>query len=197
MQLLRNFAVTDLSNFYLDVAKDRLYVRGPDDADRRCAPAYAGQLRCPELYKSAGPWCSISGPCTQWPDSQQADLSWDGAMWVNKHTVCVWSAGMGACWPTAWPEQSTRFRRIHGTFCTMRPLTDPGIGLQALQTRTNGIQTPGHARPGIRHSRGLPAVELAWQPRPAMKLASPSKEVIHSTCPSSHSFPRLGMKPGT
>ena len=35
MQLLRNFAVTDLSNFYLDVAKDRLYVRGPDDADRR------------------------------------------------------------------------------------------------------------------------------------------------------------------
>ena len=37
LQLLRSFAITDLSNFYLDVAKDRLYVRAVDDPDRRYA----------------------------------------------------------------------------------------------------------------------------------------------------------------
>ena len=33
--LLQQFAVSDLSNFYLDIAKDRLYISGPDDARRR------------------------------------------------------------------------------------------------------------------------------------------------------------------
>jgi len=35
-QLLQNFCVTDLSNFYLDIAKDRLYVSAPSDRRRRC-----------------------------------------------------------------------------------------------------------------------------------------------------------------
>lgn len=34
-QLLQNFCVTDLSNFYLDIAKDRLYVSAPFDRRRR------------------------------------------------------------------------------------------------------------------------------------------------------------------
>nr|WP_115094335.1 isoleucine--tRNA ligase [Synechococcus sp. UW106] len=34
-QLLQNFCVTDLSNFYLDIAKDRLYVSAPQDRRRR------------------------------------------------------------------------------------------------------------------------------------------------------------------
>jgi len=34
-QLLQNFCVTDLSNFYLDIAKDRLYVSAPSDRRRR------------------------------------------------------------------------------------------------------------------------------------------------------------------
>ena len=34
-QLLQNFCVTDLSNFYLDIAKDRLYVSAPADQRRR------------------------------------------------------------------------------------------------------------------------------------------------------------------
>ena len=34
-QLLQNFCVTDLSNFYLDIAKDRLYVSAPADHRRR------------------------------------------------------------------------------------------------------------------------------------------------------------------
>ncbi|WP_415411299.1 isoleucine--tRNA ligase [Synechococcus sp. A10-1-5-9] len=34
-QLLQNFCVTDLSNFYLDIAKDRLYVSAPSDQRRR------------------------------------------------------------------------------------------------------------------------------------------------------------------
>ena len=34
-QLLQNFCATDLSNFYLDIAKDRLYVSAPSDQRRR------------------------------------------------------------------------------------------------------------------------------------------------------------------
>ncbi len=34
-QALQRFAVTDLSNFYMDVAKDRLYIAAPDDVRRR------------------------------------------------------------------------------------------------------------------------------------------------------------------
>ena len=34
-QLLQNYCVTDLSNFYLDIAKDRLYVSAPNDRRRR------------------------------------------------------------------------------------------------------------------------------------------------------------------
>ncbi len=34
-QLLQNFCVVDLSNFYLDIAKDRLYVSAPSDFRRR------------------------------------------------------------------------------------------------------------------------------------------------------------------
>jgi len=34
-QLIQNFCVTDLSNFYLDIAKDRLYVSAPGDKRRR------------------------------------------------------------------------------------------------------------------------------------------------------------------
>jgi len=34
-QLVQNFCVVDLSNFYLDIAKDRLYISAPDSARRR------------------------------------------------------------------------------------------------------------------------------------------------------------------
>ena len=34
-QLLQNYCVSDLSNFYLDIAKDRLYVSAPNDRRRR------------------------------------------------------------------------------------------------------------------------------------------------------------------
>ena len=37
LQTLQRFAVQDLSNFYLDIAKDRLYVRALDSTDRRSA----------------------------------------------------------------------------------------------------------------------------------------------------------------
>jgi isoleucyl-tRNA synthetase len=34
-QVLQRFVVAELSSFYLDAAKDRLYIRGADDAARR------------------------------------------------------------------------------------------------------------------------------------------------------------------
>ena len=44
-QALQRFAVLDLSNFYLDVAKDRLYIRSPGAADRRaCQTVLAAML---------------------------------------------------------------------------------------------------------------------------------------------------------
>lgn len=36
-QAVQRFAVADLSNWYLDVIKDRLYVSAPDSFDRRAA----------------------------------------------------------------------------------------------------------------------------------------------------------------
>lgn len=36
-QALQRFAVTDLSNWYLDVIKDRLYVSAADSFDRRAS----------------------------------------------------------------------------------------------------------------------------------------------------------------
>ena len=36
-QAVQRFAVADLSNWYLDVIKDRLYVSAPDSLDRRAA----------------------------------------------------------------------------------------------------------------------------------------------------------------
>ena len=35
LQAVQRFVVLELSNYYLDVAKDRLYVRGATSADRR------------------------------------------------------------------------------------------------------------------------------------------------------------------
>lgn len=47
VQLLNNHAVTFLSNFYLDVAKDRLYIRAPDSKNRRsCQTVLYHTLRC-------------------------------------------------------------------------------------------------------------------------------------------------------
>ena len=43
-QMLQRFAVQDMSNFYLDVAKDRLYVRGGDSTDRRFFPQDSIQI---------------------------------------------------------------------------------------------------------------------------------------------------------
>ena len=37
LQALQRFAVTDLSNWYLDVIKDRLYVSAADSFDRRAS----------------------------------------------------------------------------------------------------------------------------------------------------------------
>ena len=44
-QALQRFAVLDLSNFYLDVAKDRLYIRSAAAPDRRaCQTVMAAML---------------------------------------------------------------------------------------------------------------------------------------------------------
>ena len=51
MQSLQRFMVTDLSNFYLDITKDRLYVRGADSHDRRaCQTVLACLLQVTFLH---------------------------------------------------------------------------------------------------------------------------------------------------
>ena len=44
LQSLLRFAVTDLSNWYLDVIKDRLYVSAADSFDRRAAQTVLSAL---------------------------------------------------------------------------------------------------------------------------------------------------------
>ena len=56
MQSLQRFMVTDLSNFYLDITKDRLYVRGSDSYDRRaCQTVLASLLQVNFLHSRHGP----------------------------------------------------------------------------------------------------------------------------------------------
>ncbi len=43
-QALQRFTVLDLSNFYLDVAKDRLYISEPGSADRRACQTVLAAL---------------------------------------------------------------------------------------------------------------------------------------------------------
>ena len=46
LQAMQRFVVQDLSNFYLDIAKDRLYVRQGDSSDRRaCQTVLAALLQ--------------------------------------------------------------------------------------------------------------------------------------------------------
>lgn len=46
LQALQRFIVTDLSNFYLDITKDRLYVRAADSFERRsCQTVLAALLQ--------------------------------------------------------------------------------------------------------------------------------------------------------
>lgn len=43
-QMLQRFAVSDLSQFYLDVVKDRLYIAAPDSPDRRACQTVLAHL---------------------------------------------------------------------------------------------------------------------------------------------------------
>jgi isoleucyl-tRNA synthetase len=53
-QTIQNFCVVDLSNFYLDIAKDRLYISAPDDIRRRsCQTVLA--IAIENLAKSIAP----------------------------------------------------------------------------------------------------------------------------------------------
>ncbi len=60
---MTRFAVTDLSNFYLDVAKDRLYVRGPSSPDRRRAagPCSRIDFRVVSLHRFLHWTCCSAG----------------------------------------------------------------------------------------------------------------------------------------
>ena len=59
LQAMQRFVVQDLSNFYLDIAKDRLYVRQGDSSDRRaCQTVLAALLQVQPLWASFLVTCS-------------------------------------------------------------------------------------------------------------------------------------------
>jgi isoleucyl-tRNA synthetase len=63
-QTIQNFCVVDLSNFYLDIAKDRLYISSPDSSRRRsCQTVMVVALE--NLARAIAPvfvtWQRISG----------------------------------------------------------------------------------------------------------------------------------------
>lgn len=100
-QCIQHYVVVDLSNFYLDVAKDRLYVGGTNSFTRRsCQTVLAAQLLClvravapvlPHLAEDAWQHLSFAAPGGEetvfeagWPTIQEA---WGS---LPEEEVAVW-----------------------------------------------------------------------------------------------------------
>ena len=98
-QVLQRFVVADLSNFYLDIAKDRLYIRSGDDSSRRsCQTVLHAILRgllsisaplAPHLAEDA--WLNMPKACRTYSDGRRSS---SGA------PASVFQAG----WATVEPE---------------------------------------------------------------------------------------------
>ena len=80
-QAVQRFVVADLSNWYLDVAKDRLYVRAAESADRRAcqtvmhALLQARRPPCPPLQPAAGAgFCPLSGALRMYDEELSTTL---------------------------------------------------------------------------------------------------------------------------
>jgi len=100
-QSIQRFVVVDLSNFYLDVAKDRLYIRGAEDPSRRaCQTVMDALLRCllpalaplvPHMAEDA--WLNL--PYSR-PAASVFQAGWAGVPpeWASlqKDDVTLWSA---------------------------------------------------------------------------------------------------------
>jgi isoleucyl-tRNA synthetase len=100
-QVLQRFVVADLSNFYLDVAKDRLYIRSGDDSTRRsCQTVLHAVLRgllsicaplAPHLAEDA--WLNMPKTCKTFSDERRKSKPGSGP-------ASVFQAG----WATVEPE---------------------------------------------------------------------------------------------
>jgi isoleucyl-tRNA synthetase len=82
-QAVQNFCVVDLSNFYLDIAKDRLYISAPDAFRRRsCQTVLAIALE--NLAKAIAPiLCHMAEDIWQYIPYSTADKSVFEAGWVK------------------------------------------------------------------------------------------------------------------
>ena len=98
-QALQNFCVVDLSNVYLDIAKDRLYVSGANDFRRRSCQTVlhlvverlAGLIAPVLCHMAEDIWQNLPYPVAErsvfergWP-VVPAEWNWDGAYTVEKH----------------------------------------------------------------------------------------------------------------
>ena len=52
-QALQNFIINDLSTFYFDIAKDRLYVAAANSKNRRCCQTVLYKIVTPKTFSSA------------------------------------------------------------------------------------------------------------------------------------------------
>jgi len=74
-QSLLRFAIVDLSNFYLDIAKDRLYISGPDDFRRRSCQTV--------LVELMDVMAKVIAPITP----HTAEDLWRNIPWKSTHSV--------------------------------------------------------------------------------------------------------------
>jgi len=98
-QTIQNYCVVDLSNFYLDIAKDRLYISAPDAFRRRsCQTVIAAVLE--NLARAIAPvLCHMAEDIWQNLPYQPASKSVFQAGWVNLPDE--WrNPDLGAAWAT-------------------------------------------------------------------------------------------------
>jgi isoleucyl-tRNA synthetase len=94
---LNDFMTVDLSAFYLDVSKDRLYTLAADSAERRSAQAAAyvmadglARLIAPVLSVTADEvWLELPGPRD--PSVHLADFPADADRWISEDLEASWS----------------------------------------------------------------------------------------------------------
>ncbi|KAL4539563.1 hypothetical protein Ndes2437B_g02070 [Nannochloris sp. 'desiccata'] len=151
-QALQRFVVLDLSNFYLDVAKDRLYIRGSESDDRRaCQTTLNALLRgmlpliaplLPHMAEDA--WQALPYPA---PSTSIFQNGWTSIPqeWrdMGERDVSTWRAVLGIRSEVNQLMEKARGEKALGASLEARVLVhviDPAVrdALETLQASQNG-----------------------------------------------------------
>ena len=152
-QAIQRFVVLDLSNFYLDVAKDRLYIRAADSADRRaCQTTLDALLRgllpliaplLPHMAEDAWQALPYAAPTTSVFQAGWVSVPDTWRTGVSPSDLGTWKAVLGIRSEVNQLLEKSRAAKALGASLEAKVLlyvSDPTVrsALQALQASTNG-----------------------------------------------------------